>query len=92
MTDAPQPFGGNAQEQLKSYARRLNNILDEQAATAADKKELMKELKNDGFEPKVMNEVAKRMRADQLAREEFEAKVDLYRHAIQGDMFDAEAA
>lgn len=90
MADEVQTIGGNAQEKLRSYARRLNSLLDQKADLADDTKELMKEVKGDGFETKVLNEAAKRMRADQAAREEFEAKVDLYTHAIQGDMFDAD--
>lgn len=81
-------LGANAQEQLRSYARRLNNLLDQRDEVAEDTKELMKEVKNDGFEAKVLREVAKRMRADQAEREEFEAKVALYTHAIQGELFD----
>lgn len=81
-------MGGNSQKQLQSYARRLGNLLDTRDEVAEDTKELMKEAKNDGFEPKVLREALKRMRADQAEREEFEAKVDLYTHAIQNDLFD----
>lgn len=89
--DAPMTLGSNAQEQLRSYARRLNNLLDQRDEVATDTKELMKEVKNDGFEGKVLREVAKRMRADQREREEFEAKVVLYTHAIQGELFEEAA-
>lgn len=81
-------MGGNAQEKLKSYARRLGSILDDQADLAADKKELLKEVKEDGFTPKILNEALKRIRADQAEREKFEAEVATYMHAINGDLFD----
>lgn len=85
MTDT---LGGNAQKQLQSYARRLGNLLDDRDNIAAETKDLIAEAKSDGFEPKVLREAVKRMRADQAEREEFEAKVHLYQHAIQNDLFD----
>ncbi len=81
-------MGGNAQEKLKSYARRLGNILDDQATLAEDKKELLKEVKEDGFTPKILNEALKRIRADKVERDKFEAEVATYMHAINGDLFD----
>lgn len=89
MTD--EVMGGNAQEKLKSYARRLGSILDDQKALAEDKKERLKEVKEDGFTTKVLNEAMKRIRADQAEREKFEAEVATYIHAITGDLFDADA-
>lgn len=91
MTDETLTLGANAQEKLRSYARRLNSLLDQKDELAEDTKGLMKEVKDDGFEPKVLREVAKRMRADQREREEFEAKVVLYQHAIQGELFADDA-
>lgn len=88
MTD--DVMGGNAQQKLRSYASRLGNILDEAATVASDKKELLKEVKEDGFTPKILNEALKRLRADQAERELFEAEVATYMHAINGELFDAD--
>lgn len=80
----------SADEVLRSAYRRWLVIEEAKAEAAEDAKELMAELKAQGFTPKTAREAFRRERDAQDAQktaadEAFEAEVDLYRAALARD-------
>ncbi len=84
---APDLMNVAAQEQVRSYVRRAMNLEDDMDDLKADRAELYKEAKGMGYDPKVLRKVVARRRADQTELSEFEALLELYESATQGDLF-----
>ncbi len=74
--------GGIAQEQLRSLIERIERLEEEKAALAADIREIYAEAKGNGFDPKVMRQVVRLRKMDSAERQEQEAILDLYIHAL----------
>ena len=74
--------GGIAQDQLRSFIQRIERLEEEKAALAADIREVYAEAKGNGFEPKVMRQVVRLRKMDTAERQEQEAILDLYIHAL----------
>lgn len=55
--------------QLKSYIDRLENLEEQKRATAEDTRELLKEAKSNGFDPKALRAVLKLRMEDAEKRE-----------------------
>lgn len=71
-------MGNNAAKKLKGYVERIERLEDEKAATAEDIREVYKELKSDGFDPRVLRLVMRlRKRESQELSEEM-ALLDTY--------------
>lgn len=71
-----------AKDHLKSFVQRIEKLDEELDATNGDKKEVYAEAKSSGFDVKALKEVVRLRRQDPAERAEFEAIVDLYKHAL----------
>jgi uncharacterized protein (UPF0335 family) len=78
---------GNAQDKLRSYTRRVLSLMEDRDGINADIAEVVKEAKADGFDAKILRKVVARKRQDEEKLREEDALVDLYEHAVQGDLF-----
>ena len=74
--------GGIAQDQLRSFIQRIERLEEEKAALAADIREVYSEAKGNGFDPKIMRQVIRLRKLDTSERQEQEAILDLYIHAL----------
>ena len=74
--------GGIAGEHLRSLIERVEHLEEERKATADDIREVYAEAKAAGFDIKVMRQVVRLRKLDTADRQEQEALLDLYRHAI----------
>ena len=87
MASAPASF---AKDQLRSIIERIERLEEEKQALADDIKEVYAEAKANGFDAKTLRTVVKLRREDANERQEREALLDLYMHAL--GMVTAEAA
>jgi uncharacterized protein (UPF0335 family) len=87
MASAPASF---AKDQLRSIIERIERLEEEKQALADDIKEVYAEAKANGFDTKTLRTVVKLRREDANERQEREALLDLYMHAL--GMVTAEAA
>lgn len=78
--------------QLKSFVERIERLNEEEATIKEDKREIFKEAKAAGFDPKVMRRVIAIRAGDAAEQEEFETQVDLYLAALgHGNAFARDA-
>ena len=68
--------------QIKSIIERVERLEEEKAALAADIKEVFAEAKGNGFDVKVLRRIIKIRAQDSAERQEQEAILDLYQHAL----------
>jgi uncharacterized protein (UPF0335 family) len=73
---------GIAQGQLRSLIERIERLEEEKATIAADIKEVYAEAKGNGFDTKIMRRVIQLRKVDMAERQEVEALIDLYMHAL----------
>lgn len=73
---------GFARDQLKAFVERIERMEEEQAALAADKKEIYAEAKGTGFDVKIMREIVRMRRMDKADLQQRDAMLDLYRNAL----------
>jgi uncharacterized protein (UPF0335 family) len=71
-----------AKGQLKSLVERIEKMEEEKRAIAGDIKEIYAEAKAHGFDTKVLRKVIGLRKKDLHEREEEEAILDLYLHAL----------
>ena len=74
--------GGVAGDRLRSFIERIERLEEEKKALAEDIKEVYSEAKSMGFEPKIMRKVVSLRRMDNDKRQEEEALLDIYLHAL----------
>ena len=74
--------GGIARDQLKSIIERIEKLEEEKKAIADDIKEVFAEAKANGFDTKILRQVIRIRRQDTAERQEQEALLDLYLHAL----------
>jgi uncharacterized protein (UPF0335 family) len=74
--------GGVAAGQLRSFIERIERLEEEKKALADDIRDVYAEAKGSGFDVKVMREVVRLRRLDTAERQEREAILDLYLHAL----------
>ena len=79
MADQPAGF---ARDQLKAYVERIERLDEERQAIADDIKEVYAEAKANGFDTKTMRQVVRLRKQDAAERQEQEALLDLYLHAL----------
>lgn len=84
---APTSF---AKDQLRSVVERIERLEEEKQALADDIKEVYAEAKGNGFDTKILRQVVRLRKQDVAERQEREALLDLYMHAL--GMVQAEAA
>ena len=71
-----------AKDQLKSVVERIERLEEEKKALADDIREVFAEAKGNGFDTKVLRTVIRLRKQDKTERQEQEALLDLYLHAL----------
>jgi uncharacterized protein (UPF0335 family) len=85
--------GGVAAGQLKSLVERIERLEEEKKGIADDIRDVFAEAKGQGFDTKVMRQVIRLRKKDTAERQEEEALLDLYMHALgMGPAQTADAA
>ena len=75
-------YGGVAGDRLRSFIERIERLEEEKAALAGDIRDVYAEAKGEGFDAKVMRQVVRLRKMDSSDRQEQEALLDLYLHAL----------
>lgn len=75
------PVGVGA-DQLRSFVERIERLNEEKAALAADIREIYAEVKDSGFDTKAIRAVVRLRAMDKSDRDEQEAILELYAHAL----------
>jgi uncharacterized protein (UPF0335 family) len=73
---------GVARDQLRAFIERIEKLEEEKAAIADDIKEVYAEAKANGFDTKTLRQVVRIRKLDSAERQEQEALLDLYLHAL----------
>ena len=81
-----------AQGQLRSIIERIERLEEEKKTIAADIREVYAEAKGNGFDTKILRKVVTLRKKDKVEREEEQAMIDLYLHALGMAPEPAEAA
>ena len=74
--------GNIARDQLKSIIERIEKLEEEKKAIADDIKEVFAEAKANGYDVKTLRQVLRIRKQDTAERQEAEALLDLYMHAL----------
>jgi uncharacterized protein (UPF0335 family) len=74
--------GTAASRQLKSFVERIERLEEEKKGIADDIRDIFAEAKGQGFDTKVMRQVIRLRKKDAAERQEEEALLDLYLHAL----------
>jgi uncharacterized protein (UPF0335 family) len=74
--------GGVAASQLKAFVERIERLEEEKKNIADDIRDVFAEAKGQGFDTKVMRQVIRLRKKDVAERQEEEALLDLYLHAL----------
>ncbi len=74
--------GGVAADQLRAFVERIERLEEEKKAIADDIKDVYAEAKGNGYDVKVMRQVVRIRKQDNNERQEMEALLDLYMHAL----------
>ena len=84
--------GGVAGDQLRAFVERIERLEAEKQAIADDVKDVYAEAKGNGFDTKVLRRVISLRKKDSAERQEEEAILDLYLHALGMAIEPAEPA
>lgn len=76
--------GGVAGGHLRQFIERIERLEEEKKTLGHDIKEVYAEAKSVGFDPKIMRKVVSIRKMDTEKRQEQEALLDVYLHAIEG--------
>ena len=71
-----------AQGQLRSLVERIERLEEDKKAIAGDIKEVYAEAKANGFDTRIVRKVISLRKKDTAERQEEEALLDLYMHAL----------
>jgi len=74
--------GHNSNEQLKSIVERYENVGEQIKALQSDQKDIMAEAKGNGYDPKILRRVVSIRKQDKAKRDEAEAILERYMHAL----------
>lgn len=84
--DTPAPSGhnagGSAGDHLRSFVERIERLEAEKSELAGDVREVFAEAKSAGFDTKAMRHVIRIRKMNPSDRQEHEAIVDTYLHAL----------
>ena len=78
MTNA----GGVAADQLRAFVERIERLEEEKKSISDDIKDVYAEAKGNGYDAKVMRQVVRMRKQDKNERDEMDALLDLYLHAL----------
>ncbi|GGZ22021.1 DUF2312 domain-containing protein [Asticcacaulis endophyticus] len=71
-----------AQGRLRTIIERIERLEEDKAVIAGDIKEVYAETKSEGFDVKIIRKIVSLRRIDKVKRQEIDALLDLYMHAI----------
>ncbi len=91
MSDVTSGAMGVARDQLRAIVERIERLEEEKKGIAEDIKEVYAEAKANGFDTKVLRSIVRIRKQDKSEREEHEALLDLYMHAL-GMIMGSESA
>ncbi len=74
--------GGVAADQLRAFVERIERLEEEKKVISDDIKDVYAEAKGNGFDVKIMRKVVSLRKKQPHEREEEEAVLDLYLHAL----------
>ena len=74
--------GGVAAGQIKSIIERVERLEEEKEALGADIREIYSEAKSNGYDTKILRKIISMRKMDKAERQEQDAILDLYMHAI----------
>ncbi|MDQ0316806.1 DUF2312 domain-containing protein [Amorphus orientalis] len=74
--------GGVAADQLRAFVERIEKLEEEKQTIADDIKDVYAEAKANGYDTKIMRQVVRLRKQDSAERQEQEALLDLYMHAL----------
>ena len=74
--------GGVAAGQLRSFVERIERLEEEKKGIADDIRDVFAEAKGNGYDTKIMRQVIRLRKKDAAERQEEEALLDLYMHAL----------
>ncbi len=74
--------GGIAADALRSYIERIERLEEEKKALADDIKDIYGEAKSTGFDVKIIRQIVRLRKMNESDRQEQEALLDLYTHAL----------
>lgn len=74
--------GGVAADQLRAFVERIERLEEEKKALNDDIKDVYAEAKGNGYDVKVMRQVVRMRKQDSNERQEMDALLDLYLHAL----------
>ena len=71
-----------AREQLRALVERIERLEEEKKAISEDIRDIYAEAKGNGYDVKVLREVVKLRKREAHERQEHDAVLDLYKHAL----------
>ena len=74
--------GGVAAGQLRAFIERIERLEEEKKGLSDDIRDVFAEAKGSGFDTKIMRQVIRLRKKDSNERQEEEAILDLYMHAL----------
>ncbi|MDQ0317747.1 DUF2312 domain-containing protein [Amorphus orientalis] len=74
--------GGVAADQLRQFVERIENLEEEKKTISDDIKDVYAEAKANGYDTKTMRKVVALRKKEKEERQEEEALLDLYLHAL----------
>jgi len=74
--------GGIAQDVLRSFVERIERLEEEKKNLADDIKDVYSEAKSSGFDVKILRQIVRMRKMEDHERQEREALIDLYAHAL----------
>lgn len=74
--------GGVAAGQLRSFVERIERLEEEKKGISEDIRDVFAEAKGNGFDTKIMRQVIRLRKQEPNERQEAEAILDLYMHAL----------
>ncbi len=75
-------FGGFSGEQLRQYIERVERLEQEKQDIADNIRDAFAEAKGNGFDVKIMRQIIKLRKMEASDRDEQDAILDLYKHAL----------
>ena len=82
MTD--EVLNQTAQTRLRTIIERIERVELDMDGLKGDRKEIYAEAKGEGFDVTILRRVVRLRKMDNAKRQEIEAMIDLYFHAIGG--------
>lgn len=82
-------LGNNSKEMLKTIVERIESLEEDKTVIAMDIKDVYERAKSEGFDVKTLREIIKLRKKSVDKREEMEALLDVYKHALgmtQGEL------